>query len=204
MERLERLANLDVATAPPPAKAAAPTKPASPADDHTPVETAVEPPSPPEVIADASPDAGAATATTPDRSVSTQEPTTGNVDTAMLRRSWPSLIDHLGQHRKMILRALLESATVADFDGETLELAFPPDKKFGVQKVESQSDDLRSALGELFGIKPRIVCIVREPVVGGGVEVLVVEEEETPSEEEALRRLQEQLGAHVPSDPKAD
>ena len=214
MERLERLANLDVGTAPAPApKPAAPTRPASPADDHTPVDAAVEPvPTPP----DAAPDAEAPTATPPDRPaptpeptpaptpVPTQEPTTGNVDTAMLRRSWPSLIDHLGQHRKMILRALLESATVADFDGETLELAFPPDKKFGVQKVESQSDDLRTALGELFGIKPRIVCIVREPVVGGGVEVMVVEEEETPSEEEALRRLQEQLGAHVPSDSKAD
>jgi DNA polymerase III subunit gamma/tau len=200
MERLERLANLDVQTAPAPApKAAASTKPPSPADDHTPVEAAAE-----SARVDASPDEEAATATTPDRPASTQEPTTGNVDTAMLRRSWPSLIDHLGQHRKMILRALLESATVADFDGETLELAFPPDKKFGVQKVESQAEDLRTALGELFGIKPRIVCIVREPVVGGGVEVMVVEEEETPSEEEALRRLQEQLGAHVPSDTKAD
>ncbi|MEO8292372.1 MAG: DNA polymerase III subunit gamma/tau [Actinomycetota bacterium] len=187
MERLERLANLDVATAPAPPKPAAPPKAPSPADDHTPVDTAVEP-----------------AATTPDRPAPTQEPNTGNVDTAMLRRSWPSLIDHLGQHRKMILRALLESATVAGFDGETLELAFPPDKKFGVQKVDSQADDLRSALGELFGITPRIVCIVREPVVGGGVEVLVVEEEETPSEEEALRRLQEQLGAHVPSDAKAE
>ncbi|MBA3690424.1 MAG: DNA polymerase III subunit gamma/tau [Actinobacteria bacterium] len=235
MERLERLANLDVQSAPTQPKPAAPTKPPSPADDHTPVETAAEPPFPQEAVvvpaergsaarasdpqqlpteaeparADVSPDAGAATATPPDRPGSTQEssaqePTTGNVDTAMLRRSWPSLIDHLGQHRKMILRALLESATVADFDGETLELAFPPDKKFGVQKVESQSDDLRSALGELFGIKPRIVCIVRDPVVGGGVEVLVVEEEETPSEEEALRRLREQLGATVPSDMKAD
>jgi DNA polymerase III subunit gamma/tau len=200
MERLERLANLDVQTAPAPApKAAASTKPPSPADDHTPVEAAAE-----SARVDASPDEEAATATTPDRPASTQEPTTGNVDTAMLRRSWPSLIDHLGQHRKMILRALLESATVADFDGEILELAFPPDKKFGVQKVESQAEDLRTALGELFGIKPRIVCIVREPVVGGGVEVMVVEEEETPSEEEALRRLQEQLGAHVPSDTKAD
>jgi hypothetical protein len=99
---------------------------------------------------------------------------------------------------------LLESATVAGFDGETLELAFPPDKRFGVRKVESQTEDLRTALGELFGIKPRIVCIVREPVVGGGVEVLVVEEEDTPTEEEALRRLQEQLGAHVPSETKAD
>jgi DNA polymerase III subunit gamma/tau len=214
MERLERLANLDVASAPPPAPTqAAPTKPASPADDRTPVEATVEPPpqrtsdvEPPPPRADASPDAEDATvtATPPDRPAPAQEPTTGNVDTAMLRRSWPSLMDHLGQHRKMVLRALLESATVADFDGETLELAFPPDKKFGVQKVESQADDLRSALGELFGIKPRIVCIVREPVVGGGVEVLVVEEEDTPTEEEALRRLQEQLGAHVPSETKAD
>jgi DNA polymerase-3 subunit gamma/tau len=206
MERLERLANLDVATAPSPApKQAAPTKRASPADDHTPVEATVEPPPPPK--ADAAPDAEAEAATAippPDRPAPAQEPTTGNVDTAMLRRSWPSLMDHLGQHQKMVLRALLESATVADFDGETLELAFPPDKRFGVRKVESKSDDLRSALGELFGIKPRIVCIVREPVVGGGVEVLVVEEEDTPTEEEALRRLQEQLGAHVPSETKAD
>jgi DNA polymerase-3 subunit gamma/tau len=195
MERLERLANLDVATAPPPApKQAAPTKPASPADDHSPVEAAGE------AVVDAVGEAAVEEAA----AETVVEPTTGNVDTAMLRRSWPSLMDHLGQHRKMILRALLESVTVADFDGETLELAFPPNKRFGVQKVESQADDLRSALGELFGIKPRISCIVRDPVVGGGVEVLVVEEEDTPTEEEALRRLQEQLGAHVPSETKAD
>jgi len=230
MERLERLANLEVAPAPAPSqsKQPAPTKPPSPADDHTPVEPTVAPESPPKAVpapeergsspraadkqepstksaparADASPDAGAGTATPPDATDSTQ-PTTGNVDTAMLRRSWPTLIDHLGQHRKMILRALLESATVAEFDGETLELAFPPDKKFGVQKVESQTEDLRTALGELFGIKPRIVCTVREAVVGGGVEVLVPEVEETPTEEEALRRLHEQLGA-VATEKKAD
>jgi DNA polymerase-3 subunit gamma/tau len=230
MERLERLANLDVTTpaAAPAPDAQAPTKPRSPADDPTPVAPAVELEPPQKAVAapekrgssraddlseptepskaaraDASPDAGATTATPPDPTDSTQ-PTTGNVDTAMLRRSWPTLIDHLGQHRKMILRALLESATVAEFDGETLELAFPPDKRFGVQKVESQSEDLRTALGELFGIKPRVVCTVRDAVVGGGVEVLVVEEEDTPSEEEALRRLQEQLGAQVAAEPKAD
>jgi len=231
MERLERLANLDVAAAPTPqqSKQPAATKPASPADDHTPVESTVEPEVPQKAVtapeergsspraadkrelkakaaparADDSPDAGAGTATTPDPPVPTHEPTTGNVDTAMLRRSWPTLIDHLGQHRKMILRALLESATVAEFDGETLELAFPPDKRFGVQKVESQSEDLRTALGELFGIKPRIVCTVRDAVVGGGVEVLVPEVEETPTEEEALRRLHEQLGA-VATEKKAD
>ena len=232
MERLERLANLDVTTTPIATAAApdtqAPTKPRRPADDRTPGASAVEPGPPREAVAapkergsspradgprgpaeaseparpDASPDAGATTATTPDPTDSTQ-PTTGNVDTAMLRRSWPTLIDHLGQHRKMILRALLESATVAEFDGETLELAFPPDKKFGVQKVESQVEDLRTALGELFGITPRVVCTVRDAVVGG-VEVLVVEEEDTPTEEEALRRLREQLGAQVAAEPKAD
>ncbi len=233
MERLERLANLDVAPTPVSTAAApdmqAPTKPRSPADDRTPVAPAVEPEPPRKAAAapeergsspraadpqepsreqsparaDASPDAGAAAGTPPDPTDPTQ-PTTGNVDTAMLRRSWPTLIDHLGQHRKMILRALLESATVAEFDGETLELAFPPDKKFGVQKVESQAEDLRTALGELFGITPRVVCTVRDAVVGGGVEVLVVEEEDTPTEEEALRRLREQLGAQVSAEPKAD
>ena len=207
MERLERLANLDVtqtpiSTAAPP-DTQTPTKPRSPADETRPVAPAVEPQRPRQA-ADDSPDAGAAAAPPPDPPAPTQEPTTANVDTAMLRRSWPTLIDHLGQHRKMILRALLESATVAEFDGETLELAFPPDKKFGVQKVESQAEDLRTALGELFGITPRVVCTVRDAVVGGGVEVLVVEEEDTPTEEEALRRLREQLGAQVSAEPKAD
>jgi DNA polymerase-3 subunit gamma/tau len=231
MERLERLANLEVAPAPAAVASNQPaaTRPPSPADDHTPVEPPVESAVPREGAATAEaggpaptaptaepgptnerteassadpPAAAVASPTPPDPTDSTQ-PTTGNVDTAMLRRSWPTLIDHLGQHRKMILRALLESATVAEFDGETLELAFPPDKKFGVTKVESQSEDLRTALGELFGIKPRIVCTVRDAVVGGGVEVLVVEEEETPTEEEALRRLREQLGA-VATEPKAD
>ena len=203
VERLERLANLDVAPAPPPApqKQVADAKPPSPADETRPVELTVEPA---EASSADPPAAAAEQATPPDPTASTHEPTTGNVDTAMLRRSWPTLIDHLGQHRKMILRALLESATVAEFDGETLELAFPPDKRFGVQKVESQTEELRTALGELFGITPRIVCTVREAVVGGGVEVLVVEEEETPTEEEALRRLQEQLGAQVAAEPKAE
>ena len=43
---------------------------------------------------------------------------------------------------------------------------------------------------------------MREPAVGGAVEILV--EEETPTEEEALRRLQEQLGAQVAAEPKAE
>ncbi len=115
----------------------------------------------------------------------------------MLRRSWPSLIDHLGQLRQPILRAILESATVSRFEDGVLELAFPPDKRFGVQKVEDRQADLQQALQDLFGIRPRITCVVRESrdPVGGPAAVEVVEEEDAPDEAEALRRVQEMLGA---------
>ncbi len=120
-----------------------------------------------------------------------------NVDVSMLRRGWPSLIAHLGEMRQPILRAILESATVASFDGQTLELAFPPDKRFGVQKVEDRQEDLRGALTDLFGIAPEVTCVVRESrdPAGGPAVIEVVDEDETPDEAEALRRLQEVLGA---------
>jgi len=114
----------------------------------------------------------------------------------MLRRSWPSLIEHLGAQRQMILKAVLESATVAQFDGESLELAFPPDRKVGPQKVEERQEELRAALGDLFGIRPKITCVVRELREPAGAPTLeLVEEEEVPDQAEALRRVQEMLGA---------
>jgi DNA polymerase-3 subunit gamma/tau len=123
-------------------------------------------------------------------------PDASNVDVAMLRRSWPALLDHLQTMRQPILKALLESATVATFDGTTLELAFPPDKKFGVTKVIDRGDELRDALGSLFGIRPELRCVVRE----AGAGVVVVEEDEVPDDAEALRRVQEMLGAQVAGD----
>jgi hypothetical protein len=125
-------------------------------------------------------------------------PDSSNVDVAMLRRSWPALLDHLQSMRQPILKALLESATVATFDGTTLELAFPPDKKFGVTKVVDRGDELRDALGSLFGIRPELRCVVREATAG----VVVVEEDEVPDDAEALRRVQEMLGAQVAGDPE--
>ena len=120
----------------------------------------------------------------------------GSVDVAMLRRSWGALIDHLGTLRQPILRAILESATVASFDGETLELAFPPDKKFAVQKVEGRQDELRQALSDLFGVSPRVVCVVRESrAPAEPASIAVVDEEDPPDDAEALRRVQEMLGA---------
>ena len=129
----------------------------------------------------------------------------GNVDVTMLRRSWPALIDHLGTSRQMILKAILESATVSAYDGETLELAFPPDRKVGPQKVAERQDDLRAALNDLFGVSPTITCVVREArePAGGVAAVEVVDEEDVPDEAEALRRVQEMLGA-TPADPSGD
>ncbi|MEP6973815.1 MAG: DNA polymerase III subunit gamma/tau [Actinomycetota bacterium] len=120
----------------------------------------------------------------------------GSVDVAMLRRGWPSLMEHLQSTRQMILKASLESATVATYDGETLELAFPPAMTFTVEKVVAKADALQAALGDLFGIRPAIVCVVREArdVVGGPTLLEIVDDEDTPTEEEALRRVQEMFG----------
>jgi DNA polymerase-3 subunit gamma/tau len=121
----------------------------------------------------------------------------GNVDVAMLRRSWPALLDHLGQMRppQPVLRAFLESATPAAFDGSTLELAFPPNKRFGVQKVMDRQDVLLQALGDMFGISPELRYEVREQRTPLEDDVVLVEEDEVPDEAEAIRRVQEMLGA---------
>jgi DNA polymerase-3 subunit gamma/tau len=206
LERLERLANLEPGSTVPP-ESAAPKAAPGPADDNTPVEpipapAAVKAPEPP---AEAAPEPSPEPSPTviPTHPAEGQGPLVphaadaGAVDVTMLRRSWPSLIEHLGAQRQMILKAVLESATVAQFDGETLELAFPPDRKVGPQKVEERQEELRAALGDLFGIRPTITCVVRElREPGGGPATLdLVEEEEVPDQAEALRRVQEMLGA---------
>ena len=127
----------------------------------------------------------------------------GSVDVALLRRSWQPLLEHLSSNREMILAAILESATVASYDGQTLELAFPPDRKVGPQKVEGKKPELQGALGDMFGIKPDIVCVVREVRdAGGPATVEIVEEDEVVDEAEALRRVQEMLGAQVAGEPE--
>ena len=88
-----------------------------------------------------------------------------------------------------MLPSFLEVATPAAFDGETLELVFPPDHTFGVAKVEEREQELRAALQDLFGITPRIRCVVREAVAGA------VDEDPPLPEEEALARLRAELGA---------
>ena len=117
---------------------------------------------------------------------------TSAVDVAMIRGNWQGLISELRSQGKAVLPSFLEIATPASFDGETLELVFPPDRKFGVAKVEEREGELRDALVALFGVSPKIRCVVREPVAG----VVEIPEEDPPlSEEEALARLTAELGA---------
>jgi DNA polymerase-3 subunit gamma/tau len=130
--------------------------------------------------------------------VESQAADAGNVDVAMLRRSWPAVIEHLGELKQPILRALLESATVATFDGENLELAFPSAFRNNVRQVESRVETLQDALADLLGIRPAIRCVAREQRSGDEpASVVLVEEDDVPDEAEALRRVQEMLGARL-------
>jgi DNA polymerase III subunit gamma/tau len=229
LERLERLASLDPgAVVPTAADVAHAPAPKGPADDVEPA--AVEPPAP--QPSDAPPRVDAASQavrvgeaegsegaddeggpTPPEGAAPVAEVTqmpvphaadAGSVDVALLRRSWKSLLEHLSASREMILAAILESATVASYDGTTLELAFPPDRKVGPQKVDGKKAELQAALGDLFGVKPDVVCVVREVRESGGpAAVEIVEEDEVVDEAEALKRVQEMLGAQVSADAES-
>jgi DNA polymerase-3 subunit gamma/tau len=121
-------------------------------------------------------------------------PSTGALDLQTIRRSWQQLLDRLLDQRKMTLRALLESVTPAAFDGETLDLAFPPGRKFAVQKVQAKEDELREEFFEVFGVSPRFRCQARDGVPGAE---LLDEDEPVPTREDAVARLKEALGAEV-------
>jgi DNA polymerase III subunit gamma/tau len=116
---------------------------------------------------------------------------TSAVDVTMLRSNWPTVISHLRSSGKAVLPSFLEIATPAAFDGTTLELVFPPERPYGVQKVLEREGELRQALQDLFGIAPAISCVIREPVAGPAEPI----EDEPLSEEEALARLAAELGA---------
>jgi DNA polymerase III subunit gamma/tau len=116
---------------------------------------------------------------------------TSAVDVTMLRSSWPTVIGHLRSQQKAVLPSFLESGTPAAFDGETLEIVFPPDRKLAVQKVQEREGELRQALQDLFGITPKIRCEMRNAVV----DITEPVEDEPLSEEEALAHLTAELGA---------
>jgi DNA polymerase-3 subunit gamma/tau len=231
LERLERLANVDPASVVPAAGAAssveaAPAAGAALVGDPTPAAVPPKTPSPSsqppsgvevhseatptahsgvEVSSEAAPVTSVAVEAAPVATDAPHAASADSVDVTMLRRSWPSLLDHLSQVGQPVLRALLESATPATFDGETLELAFPPSFRNNLRQVASRADKLQAALGDLFGIRPRIESVTREAQAGGTepAATAYVEEAEEPTEEEALKRLKDVLGA-TPADESDD
>jgi len=207
IERLERLAGVPTGaeagteTAPAPAQV-----PAAPAREAPVVEAppkkakksskkaaTEEPPIEiPEAGAEAGEKAEVSTTSAPTTPLTPASDGSPNVDVEMLRRSWKTLIDHLWSAHKPVLKASLELATPVAYDGTTLQLAFPPDQRFIVAKVDGKEEELQGALQELFGIAPKITCIVREPVAGPPV----VDDDEDPlSEEEVIARMRAELGA---------
>jgi DNA polymerase-3 subunit gamma/tau len=116
---------------------------------------------------------------------------TSAIDVGAIRRSWATMIQTLRSQGKAVLPSFLETATPGAYDGETLELVFPPDRPFGVKKVTEREGELRSALQDTFGISPAIRCVLRE----GIDRVEVIEDDPPLSEEEALERIKAELGA---------
>ena len=186
LERLERLAGID----------------AQPAEQ--PAQPEVQPEKAQATAADAPPLAELPVAEAPppvDRPAAVPPPTAvGSVDAGMLRRSWPQVVETLKARRKMVLFANAEVATVGSYDGQTLELVFPPDRPYGAQKIEQKQDELREVLTEMFGVAPEIRCTVRE---GGAAEPVPDEPPASPEAAEDL--LKRQFGAEeVPEPPEDD
>jgi DNA polymerase-3 subunit gamma/tau len=119
-------------------------------------------------------------------------PDASAVDTEMLRRSWGDVVESLKGRRKMVLFANAQLATVGSYDGETLELVFPPGKEFGARKIEDKRAELVEILKELFGITPQVRCTVRAGMVAEP------EPDDPPASPEAAEALvKEQFGAEV-------
>ena len=121
----------------------------------------------------------------------------GNLDVDSFRRAWPDLIAQLRASRQSVLVTFIQVATPITFDGETLELAFPPDRQFGVKKIQDREQELRTAINALFGVSPHIRCVIRD---SGGEVLIDTDDEPAPSESDLIARLQRELGAEISSD----
>jgi DNA polymerase-3 subunit gamma/tau len=213
IQRLERLSGIgqpvEPATQPAPGGASAPASGSSVADNPVPAtpspasesrpsaDTASEARPSPESSVTPEPIAASSPSSTPEPAAEPEEapkpvPSPGSVDTEMLRRSWRDVLEQLKERRHMQLQATAELATVGSYDGTTLELVLPPGKDFAARKVEEKSLQLIAVLEELFGIRPKISCTVRQ---GMALEPETDEPPSSPEDAEAL--LKAQFGAEV-------
>ena len=207
IERLERLAGLDHPPALPEGGSAPPsaTRGVPSGDASAPSVASASPPTespetteaarglaegtPP--VTEATPSADRGKPRGGPEASSAHAPSAKAVDAEMLRRSWPEVLEALKARRKMVLFASAQVATVGSFDGEQLELVFPPGREVGAAKVEERSSDLVEVLDELFGVSPKVRATVREGTV------LVEDDEPPPTPEAAEELLKAQFGAEV-------
>jgi hypothetical protein len=117
----------------------------------------------------------------------------------MVRKAWPEVINELKTRRKMQVQAAVQLATVGSFDGETLELVFPPGRDFHARKTEEKSRELVEVLRDLLGVTPQLRMTIRQ---GTAIEPEADEPPATPEAAEEL--LKEQFGAEVVEIPEAE
>ncbi|MDP9341453.1 MAG: DNA polymerase III subunit gamma/tau [Actinomycetota bacterium] len=191
IERLERLAGVEASAgglgpaAAPPRASPHPTPAAEPPPSSASLRRAPDPPS----------DLASPAAPAAEDQPASSAVTGPDVDVQMLRRSWQAVLERGGP----VLRGLLETATPVAYDGTTLELAFPPNRKFAATRVaEREQERLRRTLQEVLGISPKVKCLVREPAAGPPV----ADEDPPLSEEAALARLQSELDATISAEPE--
>jgi DNA polymerase III subunit gamma/tau len=205
VERLERLAGLPAGASAPPERAGASAPPSRAEEPRSGDASAPSARRDEAAATDKEAGAGEAEAATGEEALGSAKgvaegpgghaPSAGAVDTEMLRRSWPQVVEALRAGRKMIASANAQLATVGTFDGETLELVLPPGREFAARKLEEKHDDLGTVLEELFGVSPRIRCSVRE-----GTLLEPDTDEPPPSPEAAEALLRTQFGAEVVED----
>ena len=126
-------------------------------------------------------------------------PDASSLDVMAIRRSWPQFLQRLTDLRKMVLFSSLESVTAAAWDGTTLELAFPPGKKFAVGKVQSKEDEFRQVFAEVFGVQPKVQCVARD--AAGPLIDVPEDDDPPPTTDDAVARLKAELGAEVEPAP---
>ncbi len=122
-------------------------------------------------------------------------PSASALDVTTIRRAWGQLLARLAEQRQMILRANLESVTPVSFDGATIELAFPPGRRFALKKVEEKEPQLRQAFADVFGVSPKVVCVERG--VPPGTPDLIDVDEPLADPEAAVEAFKAELGAEV-------
>jgi hypothetical protein len=97
------------------------------------------------------------------------------------------------------IHTLAQYVLTSSYEDGVLELVFPSGKKFAAERIEDKQAVLRDVIQRVLGVAPRIRCIVRDGPPSSEP-ALDDPGEPAPTEEQALERAVEMLGAEVVED----